>query len=174
MEQWKNINDEYQISNLGNVLSLNYKNTGKAKLLKQQMDSLGRPIVFFGRGKQHRVHILVAKAFCNWFEGCDVHHINFDKTDNRAENLICLTKSEHGKLHSMYRDNCQHTEEHKRKIKEASHSKKVAEYDLDGNLIKIWDCMNDAQKFYNTSHIYEVCNGKRKSCVNRIWRYIDD
>lgn len=29
----------------------------------------------------------------------DVHHINFDKLDNRVENLIVLTRSEHQKLH---------------------------------------------------------------------------
>lgn len=173
MEQWRNINDNYQVSNLGNVLSLNYKRSGKAKLLKPQLNSDGRPIVFINRNCI-KIHIEVAKAFCNWFDGCDVHHINFDKTDNRAENLVCLTHSEHQKLHSMYRESKPHTEEHKRKIKEHSHSKKVAEYDLDGNLIKIWDCMNDAQKFYNLMHIYEVCSGKRKSCGNRIWRYIDD
>ena len=30
----------------------------------------------------------------------DVHHINFDKLDNRPENIIVLTKSEHSKLHA--------------------------------------------------------------------------
>lgn len=31
----------------------------------------------------------------------DVHHVNFNKTDNRPENIIVLTKSEHSKLHAM-------------------------------------------------------------------------
>ena len=30
----------------------------------------------------------------------DVHHINFNKLDNRPENIIVLTKSEHSKLHA--------------------------------------------------------------------------
>ena len=33
----------------------------------------------------------------------DVHHINLIKTDNRPENLLVLTKSEHGKLHATLR-----------------------------------------------------------------------
>ena len=32
-----------------------------------------------------------------------VHHVNFDKTDNRIENLILLTKIEHDKIHSPIR-----------------------------------------------------------------------
>jgi hypothetical protein len=30
----------------------------------------------------------------------DTHHINGDKSDNRPENLICLTKSQHHHLHT--------------------------------------------------------------------------
>ena len=33
-------------------------------------------------------------------EGCDIHHINGDGKDNRLENLVCLTKSEHKTLHA--------------------------------------------------------------------------
>lgn len=35
-----------------------------------------------------------------WFEGCEVHHINFKSNDDRPENLIVITKDEHHKIHS--------------------------------------------------------------------------
>lgn len=30
----------------------------------------------------------------------DIHHLNFNKLDNRPENIVILTKSEHSKLHA--------------------------------------------------------------------------
>ena len=35
-----------------------------------------------------------------------VHHINFNKLDNRPENLLILTNSEHSKLHSKIKTIC--------------------------------------------------------------------
>ena len=35
-----------------------------------------------------------------WFEGCEVHHINHISNDDRPENLIVLTKEEHHQIHT--------------------------------------------------------------------------
>lgn len=55
-------------------------------------------------GKKQFLHILVAKAFpeiCGkWFEGCEVHHKNKNPLDNRASNLMVVTKEEHIRLHA--------------------------------------------------------------------------
>jgi len=33
------------------------------------------------------------------FKGCEVHHINGNKTDNRSSNLTILSKAAHRKIH---------------------------------------------------------------------------
>lgn len=68
-EIWKDIKDYeglYQISNLGNVKSLNYNHTGKEKLLKPQITKDGYCRVQLSQNnkhKQHSIHRLVAQAF---------------------------------------------------------------------------------------------------------------
>jgi len=52
-------------------------------------------------------------------------------------------------------------------------SKKVACYDKDGNLVKIYTSTVDASiNGYSSSHISNCCNGKRKTHKNLIWKYI--
>ena len=67
--------------------------------------------------RQNREHIntikgqilvahLIAKAFpdiCGvWFDGCEVHHIDNNPTNNAAVNLSVLTHEEHKRLHNGY------------------------------------------------------------------------
>ena len=49
---------------------------------------------------------LVAKAFpeiCGeWFDGCEVHHVNENPEDDRAENLRVINKIEHQEIHKNF------------------------------------------------------------------------
>ena len=53
-----------------------------------------------GRRVKRYVHRLVALAYCESKEGStEVHHLNGDVLDNRAENLVWISKREHLLFH---------------------------------------------------------------------------
>jgi len=59
-----------------------------------------------GRNKTVLVHKLIAYAFCpNERRLSIVHHINANKQDNRATNLLYVTAAEHGELHKLLKTN---------------------------------------------------------------------
>lgn len=82
-EIWKNIDgyDGYQVSNLGNVRSLNFRRSGKTRALNPvKMDVYGHLYVGLfknRRAKYVTVHRLVAMAFLDGFsKDLVVHHID--------------------------------------------------------------------------------------------------
>ena len=55
--------------------------------------------------------------------------------------------------------------------------KKVAQYDLNNNLIQIFNSVIEAAQsinVYNGAHISECCKGKRQKCGGYIWKYVDE
>lgn len=98
MEIWKDIENYeglYQVSNKGNVKSLNYMHTGDERLLKPIAISNGYLQVYLyknGKRKFCKIHRLVASAF---LENADklpqVNHKDEDKTNNNIENLEWCT-----------------------------------------------------------------------------------
>jgi len=87
----------YQVSNLGNVKSLNYNHTGKQKELSKSVCDKGYYKVSLwlkGIMKTRSVHQLVAESFLNHKPNgykLVINHINFNKLDNRVVNLEIVT-----------------------------------------------------------------------------------
>lgn len=171
-EIWKSIpntNNNYLISNLGNVKSRHNKYThridNKYHNLKPYKTKKGYLAVSIKEHKTNRVvHRLVAQAFIpNINNKPQVNHINGVKTDNRVENLEWCTNQE----------NCIHSV--KTGLSNKNHLKKpVIQYDINGNFVKQWESIEKAKNTLNISHIHCVCSKKRKTAGGYKWEFAND
>ena len=85
-----------------------------------------------------------------------------------------ISESTKGEKHHMYG---KHFDENRKKnIKKSQNMCKVAQYDLQKNLIKIWDCMSDIERELGIyrANISACCRGKRKKAGDFIWQYYED
>lgn len=171
MEIWKDIigyEGRYKVSNLGNVLSLDFKHKKKSKLLKKgKFESGYLRVCLYKNGKRKllRVHRLVYEAFVGDIpDGMTINHKDENKENNCLENLELLT----------VKDNVNYGTRNKRMAK--SLSKKVYQYSLSGELIKIWESTMDCRR--NNLHngvIIQCCHnkyGERKNVYKGfVWSY---
>lgn len=170
-EIWKDIKGFeglYQISNMGNVKSLSrIKRNGRGyrtvpeRILKPVDDSHGYLKVNLykdGKRKTHKVHRLVAQAFCeNQMGYNEVNHIDEDKTNNCAKNLEYCSRSY----------NCNYGTRNE-KI-----SKPILGIDRVTGLIVEFPSIMDAERKLGVAHgsIIKCCQGKLKSCGGFYWMY---
>lgn len=170
-EIWKTIEgyeNLYEISNLGRIKN----NKGYIMKQKPSKDGYVRILLFKdGHYKGKYVHILVAKAFIpNPENKSEVNHIDANKSNNKADNLEWVTRTEN------------HYHAVKMNLKpicptlgkyggENPCSKPVYQYDLNGNLIKKWKSRLDAADYYSYSpnSISRCVNGHRKTYKGFIW-----
>ena len=95
VEVWRDIDgfNGYQVSNLGNVRSLNYNGTGNTQLLRPSLSGLGRGYKSVSMQVEdvvirRNIHRLVARAFIpNPNDLPEINHIDEDGTNNRVNNL---------------------------------------------------------------------------------------
>lgn len=88
---------------------------------------LSRGRYWFKRTPIHRIVMYTFKGFKN----LDIHYIDENKLNNKLNNLVYLTKSEHTKLHmkgkSTWNKGKHLSEEHKRKLSEVLKGKHHSE-----------------------------------------------
>lgn len=159
----------YKISDKGNIYSI-----VRDIIKKIQKDKNGYSVITLIRNKKYSykfIHRLVAETFIpNPGNKPQVNHINGIKSDNRVENLEWCTAKENIR-HSFIILNNNHM--YGKKGKYCQNSKKVKQLDLDGNLIKIWDSVECAKKYYNIKHSGIVNSIKSKGhSLGFSWKYL--
>ena len=177
IELWKDVKDYeglYQVSTLGRVRSLDkYVNTKnrnvdkvlkRGKILKPTYNQDGYLTVSLykdGKGTRFLVHRLVAEAFIsNPLNLPVINHKDEVKDNNHPYNLEWCT-DEYNKNYGTA-------------IKRSAEkrSKKVYQYDLQGNLINVWASTMDCDRNgYDHRTISACCLGKLKTHQNFIWSY---
>ena len=169
-EIWKDVvgyEGLYQVSNLGRVKSLDraikYSN-GKICKYKEEIraltkDGRGYLRVLVSKNRKHRnlrVHRLVAQAFIpNPRNLSQVNHKDEDKTNNCVDNLEWCS--------------CQYNVDY-------SLSKKVCQYDTNGNLLRIWKSIIEASRNLQIpdTNIGKCCKGEYKQSGGYVWKYADE
>mgnify|MGYP002524260711 FL=1 len=181
-EVWKPIKGYeglYEVSNMGRVKSLIIRAYKKPHILKPGIVQ-GYNQVSLLRGKQYKVHNLVAEAFVpNPLNKPHVGHKDESRDNNRADNLEWVTPKENcnmplhikritakqtGKLSHLYgRKGFLHYE-----------SIPVVMYDTNYGVLAIFGSSNEAHSLIsvNAAHITDCCKGNRKSAGSFRWRYL--
>ena len=108
-EIWKDIEgyeELYQVSNFGNVKSLNYNKTRKEKILKPAINGVGYYQVILsknGKKKTFRIHKLVVMTFLNHqpdgTHNIVVNHIDNNKLNNHVNNLELVSNRYNSSCH---------------------------------------------------------------------------
>ena len=189
MEQWKNIEEFkelYQVSNLGNVRSLdtmiNCKGANnidfhlrKGRILKQTIGTTGYYSVNLsknGKSKFVRVHRLVAQAFIpNPNNLYCINHIDGNKLNNNVNNLEWCDYSHNNK--EAYRLGLKNNKYKGKYGKEAQFSKPLLQFTLNNEFVKEWENAEQVKRElgYCAENIRSVCNGRRKKANGYIWKY---
>lgn len=190
-EKWKDIiNYEgyYQISNFGNIRSLDRKirfNKGysikKGKMLKPILNKKGYYKVSLSKNQKEKrffIHRLVAIHFIeNPLSKEQVNHKDGNKKNNRVDNLEWCTNLENQR-HAIKNGLIDNEQRIQQAINMGIINRKpVAQYTKEGNLIKEYVSIKEAS-ILNGINSRNICNclspnqPKNKSAGGYIWKYI--
>ena len=177
-EVWKDIQGYeglYQVSNLGNVKSLNYNRTGEERIITPVKSGRGYLCVSLYKNGIHKkflIHRLIAQVFIENPENLpQVNHIDENKRNNRVENLewctnkynVCYGTRNERMLKTRKLRNCKKTE------------RQVLQFTKDGKFVNEFPSIHEAKRctgIYQSRICYCCKNIKGyNSAGGYIWKY---
>ena len=169
----------FEVSNLGRILSLNYRRTGRTELKNPSDNGDGYLRVGLsknGKTKYCLVHRLVAETFLENPENkpCINHKIEGDK--GKKINMVIFNTD--GSIDRekttiewcTYEENNNYATHNERMAK--TKSKKVLQLSLNGDLIREWPSTQECgRNGFDQSVVARCCRGERKTHKGFRWKY---
>ena len=174
----------YKVSNLGRILNLNYRNTGRERLMNPGEDKDGYLRVKLWKNGEYKmcyVHRLVAFTFLPNPEGkpCINHKIEGEK--GKKINMVIF--NEDGTIDkekstiewATYEENNNYATRNERAAKAMTNgklSKRVLQLSLSGELIREWESTQECERngFYHSA-VVRCCRGELKQYKGFLWMY---
>ena len=179
-EPWEN----YQVSNLGRVKNLNYRNTGKERLMNPSTNTGGYLQVNLSKNKKTKncyVHRLVSETFLPNPENKPCINHKIDTEEGRKMNMVFFNEDGTIDEKKTNIEWCTPKENnnygsHGERIRKANTngklSKKVLQFTLDGEFIREWEStMECGRNGFNYGYIAACCRGEYNSAYGFLWRY---
>lgn len=171
--------EDYKVSNLGRILSLDYNHTGKPRLRNPVEMPNGYLQVGLSKNRKEKkcyVHRIVAETFLENSENLpEVNHKDEDKTNNFVflNEDGSVDKEKSNLEWKTHRDNINHGTRTERAAKALS--KRVFQLSLSGELIREWPSVSEVgRNGFSKGHVAACCNGKEKTYKGFLWMYYDD
>lgn len=166
----------YRVSTLGRVKCVDYRGTGKERILKPHIGGVGYYIIGID-GKTMNVHRLVLESFIPRPKNkpC-IDHKDTNRLNNRLDNLRYCTHKEN-QNNTLTRKHLSENAAWRGKFgKENPTSKPIVQLTLSGSFVKKWDCARDVLRELglNVHNICSCCIGKRNSTGGFRWVYATD
>lgn len=183
-EIWKKVegHPRYEVSNLGRIRAIYIRGIKRNKILKPKLTKKGyleASLYKEGGHKSFALHRLVAEAFIpNPNNYPTINHMDGNKQNNNISNLEWCTYKEN--IIHAYRTGLKHGI----RGKDHSSSKKIAQLDLEGNLIKVWESSMEIERTLKELNVDQACViaccrgrcGRKKRITHKgyIWKYYED
>lgn len=177
----------YKVSNLGRILSLNYRNTGKPDLMNPFEDKDGYLKVELSKNRKTKtcyVHRLVAQTFLPNPEGKPEINHKIEGDEGKKINMVIFNEDgsidkEKTSIEWVTREENNNYGTHNERIAKTKKgipniklSKRVIQLSLTGEFIREWPSVSECgRNGFNQGAVSSCCRGKKPQYKGFLWMY---